>query len=289
MPTPLARFGIGSTQTTNQIYLAGGVDGAGNDQTAILEYTVATNGAIAGPAGTPSGVWTTRGNLASARRGLQFSTPPPVTNFLPGASGSRDLDQDAIAAFVAFGIRSARAPVPLTDPAALRGRLLFREVGLVVAGLSCASCHGGPKWTRSAVTFTPPPSAELGIGTGNERVIGVELRQTKTQPNGATGVLTNVGTFNQTGRANEIRSNPADAGQTIVPLGSAGLNIPSLLSVHETAPYFYSGLAQTLDQVLDGSQDGNGGTRVHFVTDSQQRADLVRFLQSIDPTTPTFP
>jgi len=62
-----------------------------------------------------------------------------------------------------------------------------------------------------------------------------------------------------------------------------------LLSVHETAPYFYSGLAPTLAQVLDGSQDNNGGVRHHFVTDATQRAQLIQFLRSIDQTTPTFP
>jgi hypothetical protein len=66
-------------------------------------------------------------------------------------------------------------------------------------------------------------------------------------------------------------------------LGANGFNIPSLFSVFETAPYFYSGLAQTLEDVLNGSQDGNGGVRHHFVTSAQQRADLIRFLNSIDP------
>src|SRR5262249_35257991 len=75
------------------------------------------------------------------------------------------------------------------------------------------------------------------------------------------------------GRANETRAHPAAPGQAIAPLGANGFNIPSLLSVHETGPYFYSGLAQTLDQVLDGSQDANGGTRHHFVLNAAQRAD----------------
>jgi hypothetical protein len=41
--------------------------------------------------------------------------------------------------------------------------------------------------------------------------------------------------------------------------------------------------------VLDGSQDGFGGTRHHFVTDPAQRAQLVAFLRSIDEGTPLFP
>jgi len=93
-----------------------------------------------------------------------------------------------------------------------------------------------------------------------------------------------VGTFTLGGgRTNEIRSNLADIGAAATPLGANGFNIPSLFSVFETAPYFYSGLAQTLEDVLNGSQDGNGGVRHHFVANAQQRADLIRFLNSIDP------
>src|SRR5262249_57462383 len=91
------------------------------------------------------------------------------------------------------------------------------------------------------------------------------------------------------GGVNEIRFNAADISLAINPLGANGFNIPSLLSVHETGPYFYSGLAQTLNQVLDGSQDGNGGNRQHFVTNATERAQLSAFLRSIDDTTPTFP
>jgi|GEM_PF-3579347 len=300
LPGPRARFGIASTLTTNQIYVAGGVDGGGVDQSTILEFNVANNGPTPGNAGTPSGTWVTRGNLPAAMRSLQLSTPPSVTNLLPLANTGRDSSQDAIAAWVALAVRSSRAPVAASDPGARRGRALFAQTGLAVPGFSCATCHGGPKWTRSAVDFVPAPSAEIGIGLGSERVIGAELRQTFTQPNSAApvvppkfpGVLTNVGTFLANlagGRVNEIRTNPADISQAIAPLGANGFNIPSLLSVYETAPYFYSGLAQTLEQVLDGSQDNNGGNRQHFVADGQKRADLVRFLRSIDPATPAFP
>jgi hypothetical protein len=299
LPSPRARFGIGSTLSSNQIYVAGGVDGSGAEQTTIFEYTVSNNGAVPGVLGTPSGAWVTRGNLPNPLRDLRLSTPPGVTNLEPVENTGRDPRQDSIAAFVALGIRSSHAPVPSADASARRGRLLFGQSGLVVAGFSCATCHGGPKWTRSAVDYTTPPSPEIGIGLGNERVIGAELRQTKTQPNSNfpgpstfPGVLLNVNTFNATGRSNELRVNSADPGQAIAPLGPNGFDIPSLLSVAETAPYYYSGLAQTLDQVLDGSQDGNGspaGTRHHFVADPTKRADLVQFLRSIDPATPPFP
>ena len=155
------------------------------------------------------------------------------------------------------------------------------------------SCHGGPKFSRSTVGYTGPPSPDVGLGLGNQRVIGAELRQNVAQgPNAGQfpGVLINVGTFIANavgGRVNEIRANGADVSQAIAPLGANGFNIPSLLSVFETAPYFYNGLAQTLEEVLNGSQDTNGGVRHHFVASAAQRADLVSYLKSIGPATGT--
>jgi len=292
LPAARARFGIGSSLTTNQIYVVGGVDGAGADQATILENTIANNGPVSGPTGTPSGSWVTRGNLSEARRGVGLSTPPPVTNFLPVQSTGRDDRQDTIAVWIAAAVRSSGAPVLASDPQAIAGRTLFGTTGLVIPAFSCATCHGGSKWTRSTVDYTAPPSPDTGIGFGNEQVIGAELRVTATQPGSFPGVLINVGTFAPNapgGRTNEIRFNGADVSQAIAPLGANGFNIPSLLSVHESAPYFYSGLAQTLEEVLDGSQDSNGGTRHHFVTDPADRAALVAFLRLIDDTTPLFP
>src|SRR5262249_13443916 len=83
LPSPHSQFGMGSTLTSNQIYVMGGIDDTGADQATILEYTVPNNGPTAGPPGTPSGSWATRGNLSVARHGLSVSTPPSVTNFLP--------------------------------------------------------------------------------------------------------------------------------------------------------------------------------------------------------------
>lgn len=287
LPAARARFGIASILSANQIYVMGGIDSTGADQTAILELSVGTNGPVPGPAGTPSGAWVARGNLSGARRGLQVSNPPGVTNFLTARSGGRDDRQDAIAVWIATRVRSSNAPLSASDPAVASGRQAFGQVGLVTPGFSCATCHGGGKWTRSTVDYSPPPSPEVGLGFGNQRVIGAELRQTVSQgPN----VLINVGTFTLGGgRLNEIRSNLADIGAAANPLGGNGFNIPSLLSAHETAPYFYTGLAQNLEEVLNGSQDSFGGVRHHFVLNPSTRQDLIAFLRSIDATTTTFP
>jgi DNA-binding beta-propeller fold protein YncE len=279
MPAARARFGISRSLSTNQIYVIGGLDSSGQDMATVFEYTAGNNGAVPGPTGTPSGSWATRGSIFPARSGLQVSTPPGVTNLLPVQSSGRDPRQDSIELWIRQKVRSARAPVTAKDDAAIRGRALFGQIGLVTQGVSCATCHGGPKWTRSSVDYDPPPSPDA--------VIGAELRETKSQPQ--LGVLQKVGTFTLAGRVNEVRVNPADASSAVDPLGANGFNIPSLLSVHETAPYFYSGLAQTLEQVLNGSQDGNDqANRPHFVADPAKRADLIQFLRSIDANTPTF-
>jgi YVTN family beta-propeller protein len=286
LPAPRARFGIAGTLSSNQIYVMGGIDSLGADQSTILELSVGANGPVAGPAGTPSGVWALRSNLTVARRDLQVSTPPGVTNFLPVQSRGRDKRQDAIGVFIASQVRASRAPVAVNDSFAAAGRQLFGQVGLVTSGVSCATCHGGPKWTRSTIDYTTPPSTDNNLGLGDQRVIGAELRQTLAQgPN----VLNNVGTFTATARQNEIRFSAADISQAVAPLGANGFNIPSMLSVHETAPYFYSGLAQTLEEVLNGSQDNSGGTRQHFVTNPENRQALIAFLRSIDSKTPIFP
>ncbi len=305
---PRKSFGIASSLTTNQIYVVGGTDNVGATKSTILEYTINVQGSAAGPLGTPSGTWATKSPLLAGASGLQVSTPPGVTNFLTTQSTGRDPRQDSIEIWVAAKVRTLHAPVPKTDADAKEGRALFGQVGLVPTAplLSCATCHGGKKWTRSLIDYEQPPSPDSNLGLGNEKVIGAELRSTKAQPlttdpnTGVAikqGVLNNVGTFipnSNGGRVNEIRFNGADVAQAIAPLGNNGFNIPSLLSVSETAPYFYNGLAQTIEEVLNGSQDGNNpnalvpAVRVHFVTDAAKRAKLIQFLRSIDERTPTF-
>ncbi len=286
-PLPQARHSFAIATASNRIFVFGGVDAAGADADAVFEYNAAANPAgAAGAPGTPAGTWTGKAPLPAARRGARASSPTPVANFLVSRSAGRDARQDAIAAWVARNVRSARAPRAADDAAAVAGRVLFETQGLTgVQSVSCASCHGGAKWTRSTVDFASPPSPDLG--RGNEEVRGAELRRTRTQPS----VLADVGTFAPftAGRNIEGRFNPADVGQRINALGGNGFNSPSLLSVHATAPYFHHGAARSLDDVLNGTVDGQGGSplrSVHHVVDPARRAELVAYLQSIDATTP---
>ena len=105
------------------------------------------------------------------------------------------------------------------------------------------------------------------------------------------GVLVDVGTFDST-RLHEVRVNPADVGARIAALGANGFNIPSLLGVGTSAPYYHDGIAPTLDAALNGSADGFGASTlrtIHRVVDAAQRARLIEFLESIDGDTVTPP
>jgi hypothetical protein len=191
-----------------------------------------------------------------------------VVNLLPTANTGRSADLDALAAYVAMGIRAPISPLRVSnagggqpDPEVPQGRALF-------AAANCQSCHGGPNWTRSRVDFTPPPVSET--------IVGGQL----------TKFLVNVGTFDSAA-FNEVRG----VGTTIVEAnGALGFNIPSLLSVFAGAPYFHSGGAPTLDDVMTNVTHRSAGTGgVDTLTSPADRAKLVKFLKSIDATTPKFP
>jgi hypothetical protein len=130
------------------------------------------------------------------------------------------------------------------------------------------NCHGGKAFTVSNV-FWPQSSANSTIladatnpksllTIANALVLGMtnqtlhlqkELsadKQTQIAPEHVTCGLRLVGTFGPTDL--EIRDNGAKAqGQT------SGFNVPSLYGMSLGAPYLHSGLALTLDELLDPS------------------------------------
>lgn len=123
---------------------------------------------------------------------------PNVNALLPLANAGRNQLKvrgvpawDAIKAFVQSGIRGPLSPAPSHDPEVISGRLLFSSA-------ACATCHGGPQWTRSRIDFTPLPGAGV---IANAQLIG-QLRK--------------VGTFDPTAFY-EVRANAA------APLGADAL------------------------------------------------------------------
>lgn len=173
----------------------------------------------------------------------------------------RSAAQDAIAAYVAFGIR---APLGLDGKQKDidRGRTIFQNA-------NCQSCHGSKSWTRSIVDFTPPPTGET-ITAGQ-----------------LVKFLRKVGTFEATA-ANELRANTFDA---VPPAnGDLGINIPALLSINASAPYFHSGACPDLECVLNNVTHRSAGTTGNdTLTKEKDRKRLVKFLKSIDAQTAIFP
>ena len=76
----------------------------------------------------------------------------------------------------------------------------------------------------------------------------------------------------------------------VIANGELGFNIPSLVSVDAGAPYFHSGAAPTLDEVLQNVVHRTAGTAaVDTLADPAVRANLVLFLRSIDEKKTIFP
>jgi YVTN family beta-propeller protein len=194
-----------------------------------------------------------------------FNLVIPPGNDCPAntaTNAGRDADLDAIAAYIAFGIRAPISPLRArgsrVDPDVKKGRKFFEQA-------NCQQCHGGAKWSRSRVDFAPPPAAAQ-INNG-------QLFE----------FLTDVGTFDPAA-FNELNPNLGVAN------GGLGINVPSLLTVNAGAPYFHSGQAQSLDEVLNNVAHRSAGTNgTDTLTDPQRRARLAKFLKSIDAKTVPFP
>jgi YVTN family beta-propeller protein len=78
--------------------------------------------------------------------GLAPGADPPL---LGPPNAERSADLDALAAFMAHGIRAPAVPSAAGD--VIQGRRLFVSAG-------CATCHGGPHWTSSTM---PGPAGTL--------------------------------------------------------------------------------------------------------------------------------
>jgi uncharacterized protein (TIGR03437 family) len=193
--------------------------------------------------------------------GADGVTPEPaVAAFTPANAGRRQLKVrgqnawDSLKAYIAKGIRSPISPVSKTDPDAVAGRQLFIQN-------NCQNCHGGSQWTTSRVRAAAPPDASL-LAAGQ---LLIELRPTTTFDANAF---------------NEIRAT------AVAPLGAAGFNPPSLLSLHAfPQTFFHNGSVNTLEAVMENVAHRSSGTGgVDGLQSAAQRAQLIRFLLSIDGT-----
>lgn len=186
----------------------------------------------------------------------------PVAGFTPANANRRQLKTrgvgawDAIKAYIQFGVRAPISPIDKDDPDVIAGEQLFRLA-------NCHTCHGGTTWTSSRINFTPPPAANLLV---NGQVIG-ELKK--------------VGTFDATLK-NEVRAT------ALAPLGADGYVPPSLLSLSAWPKTFlHNGSANSLEEVMANVTHRSSGTNgVDTLADEGARAQLIKFILSIDASTP---
>ena len=189
-----------------------------------------------------------------------------IPDLVGTANTGRSPDLDALATYVALGVRAPIAPVSSHELTTQIGRLIFAVVG-------CQNCHGGPNWTISAIDYTPPANAA--------DVVDAQLVR----------FLCRVGTFDPAlfndNVSNEIRANNA---ANVQARGSLGFNVPSLISVFAGAPYLHSGAARTLDDVLQNVTHRRAGRPELFdlLSLPGARALLIEFLRSIDRSTEPF-
>ena len=189
-----------------------------------------------------------------------------VPDLVGTANTGRSADLDAIASYIALGIRAPISPTSSHQPRVKIGRAVFEASG-------CQNCHGGKNWTISALDYAPPAAPTA--------VTDAQLNR----------FLCRVGTFDPAlfadGVSNEIRANNV---ANVQARGALGFNVPSLLSVFASAPYLHSGAALTLDAVLENITHRTAGNRTGF--DLLQfgffRRRLVDFLGSIDRDIVTF-
>jgi cytochrome c peroxidase len=177
-------------------------------------------------------------------------------------------------------VRALLRPHPTDAGALSRGQAVF--------GLHCASCHGGPKWTKSQIfyrdnpAFTQDPAAggvpvDPGVSNAGAQIVSY------TQSGLTLQYLEDVGTFDAAD-ALEVRGAGVASGQ--LALGELGFNVPSLLGIGSHAPYLHHGEAQTLADVFPLHQLGPG--TIATTLTAQQQADLIVFLNAIDGRTATF-
>ncbi|MFN0134893.1 MAG: hypothetical protein ACKVS9_02120 [Phycisphaerae bacterium] len=218
-------------------------------------------------------------NSVVVQGGLGFAGTPPNPNvFNHGLSAGASDALDAQTLWVQT-VRTFNRPPTDDEAAVTRGATLF--------GTNCASCHGGPKWTKSTIFYADNPAFEtnpLGSPAGVARDPGVDSPgggQIRSYTDGGVTltILNTVGTFSLANPI-EIRANGN------APLGGLGFNAPSLLGVAFTAPYLHDGSAATLEAVFVKHALG-AGTIGNTLTASEQ-ADLIDFIKTIDATTPIF-
>ena len=188
----------------------------------------------------------------------------------------------------------------LTSRQISQGRTLFTQAG-------CAGCHVGGKWTISTKDFTSPPAGDRDLHRDHaacDRSAHPSARQYLNR------FLRDIGSFNLgvKGGPNPLGANvggdrEGDAGaerrrrrgrRAPDALGidyngdgrGIGYNVPSLLGIDASPPFYHNGACESLACVVGNVKhrtvERQAGRRL---PNARDRALVVKFLQSIDART----
>ncbi len=192
-------------------------------------------------------------------------TPDPTLNAFPLPNTGRNASLDALATFIARGIRAPISPARRVSATSREGREI--QLGRqLFAQAGCVNCHGGGGWSLARRNYVPPPAAA--------DVVGAQI----------IGLLRPVGTFNPA-NVNEIRQNGA------APLGADGYAAPSLFGAWAMGPLLHNGSAITIDDILDNvthRRAGQNRFQADPLNNAANREALLKFLKSIDASTTPF-
>ena len=181
-----------------------------------------------------------------------------------------------------------------------QGRALFAQ--------ACASCHGGGKWTRSTLDFTPPPAAtEFVTERTPAPVFGNPVASQYLSrfisnigsfglgvPGGSNPIGNNIGGVEKAAPTlvNGVSQTPQDAlGVDYNADGKGnGFNIPSLLGIHQLPPYYHNGACETLVCVVGNVRHRTANfTRPDVLANPADVTRVVRFLETIGANTAPLP
>ncbi len=181
-----------------------------------------------------------------------------------------------------------------------QGRTLFAQ--------ACASCHGGPKWTRSTLDFNPPPAAtEFVTERTPAPVFGNPVASQYLSrfisnigsfglgvPGGSNPIGNNIGGVEKAapGLVNGVSQPQQDAlGVDYNADGKGnGFNIPSLLGIQQLPPYYHNGACETLVCVVGNVRHRTANfTRPDILQNPADVTRVVRFLETIGAKTAPLP
>jgi cytochrome c peroxidase len=228
---------------------------------------------------------------------------PQHTVTLPGSNRAIPA-LTALREWVRRAVRTPRAPFTrrgvgnrLSAGRVSQGRTLFAQAG-------CNACHVGGAWTISQKDFNSPPAAgEIFTETTPPATLGA--------PIGAQYLnrfLRDIGSFNlglpgpnplganigAEEKASAALSATGVAGPRPDALGidyngdgrGVGYNVPSLLGLNVLPPYYHNGACESLACVVDNVKHRTqNGRRADGLPNANQRALVVKFLESIDSRT----